>query len=383
MIPRDFITEWRAHAPWVADVQVEQDLVICRALVELFSRPLIARSLAFRGGTALYKLHLRPAARYSEDIDLVQIEAGPIGPVLAEVRAALDAARSAALEAIGRPSHLDVSLRIGGRAAPADEAEGRDQLARALQRPWPPARSVRSRVALVRRRRQRLHVRARRAARHEAPRPLPAEQGSRSLRPRPRARTAVRRYDNDRHVRAAAIRCGAQVIVTTNLRDFPAHALAPYDIEAQHPDSFVLHLLWLDPGAVLRTITGQANSLRNPPCTVAELLDTLESLGLDRLSAATAATGHDLRRLSAPTLRPGPAADRRSRGTPSCPAPVDGAWQAFLLEPRAFTARRSRPRSQAGPWRRPAAAATRRRAPRTPRSRRCRCRARRGTARRA
>ncbi len=91
MIPRDYITEWRASAPWVADVQVEQDLVISRALVELFSRPSVARALAFRGGTALYKLHLRPAARYSEDIDLVQIEAGPIGPVLKEVRAALDA----------------------------------------------------------------------------------------------------------------------------------------------------------------------------------------------------------------------------------------------------------------------------------------------------
>lgn len=86
--------------------------------------------------------------------------------------------------------------------------------------------------------------------------------------------------DNDRHVLAAAIRCGAQVIVTANLRDFPAEALAPYDVEAQHPDSFVLHLLSLDPGAVLRTITGQAASLRNPPCTVAELLDTLESRGL-------------------------------------------------------------------------------------------------------
>jgi predicted nucleotidyltransferase component of viral defense system len=90
VIPRDYITEWRAHAPWVSDLQVEQDLVICRALVALFSRPEVARALAFRGGTALYKLHLRPAARYSEDIDLVQIEAGPIGPVLKEVRAALD-----------------------------------------------------------------------------------------------------------------------------------------------------------------------------------------------------------------------------------------------------------------------------------------------------
>lgn len=76
MIPKDFITEWRAHAPWVSDRQVEQDLVISRALVELFSRPTIANALAFRGGTALYKLHLRPAARYSEDIDLVQTHEG-------------------------------------------------------------------------------------------------------------------------------------------------------------------------------------------------------------------------------------------------------------------------------------------------------------------
>lgn len=86
--------------------------------------------------------------------------------------------------------------------------------------------------------------------------------------------------EKDRHVLAAAIRSGAQVIVTANLRHFPAEALAPYDVEAQHPDSFVLHLLSLDPGTVLRTITGQASSLRNPPCTVAALLDTLESRGL-------------------------------------------------------------------------------------------------------
>jgi hypothetical protein len=86
--------------------------------------------------------------------------------------------------------------------------------------------------------------------------------------------------ENDRHVLAAAIRCGAQVIVTANLRDFPADALARYDVEAQHPDAFVLHLLSLGPGAVLDTITAQANALRNPPCTVAELVDTLESRGL-------------------------------------------------------------------------------------------------------
>lgn len=90
MIPKDFITEWRAHAPWVADRQVEQDLVISRALVELFSRPTIANALAFRGGTALYKLHLRPAARYSEDIDLVQTHEGGIGAVLDAIHEALD-----------------------------------------------------------------------------------------------------------------------------------------------------------------------------------------------------------------------------------------------------------------------------------------------------
>lgn len=89
MIPRDFITEWRERAPWVTDRQVEQDLVIARALVELFSREPIAKGFAFRGGTALYKLHFRPA-RYSEDIDLVQVAPGDIGPLLEEIRAALE-----------------------------------------------------------------------------------------------------------------------------------------------------------------------------------------------------------------------------------------------------------------------------------------------------
>lgn len=90
MIPKDYITEWRKRAPWIHDRQVEQDLVICRALVELFSRDTIADALAFRGGTALYKLYFHPAARYSEDIDLVQTRSGNIGPVLDAIRDALD-----------------------------------------------------------------------------------------------------------------------------------------------------------------------------------------------------------------------------------------------------------------------------------------------------
>ena len=90
MIARDFITEWREQAPWITDAQVEQDLVICRALVEIFGAPALSRRLAFRGGTALYKLYLRPAARYSEDIDLVQIAPEPIGETFDAVRATLD-----------------------------------------------------------------------------------------------------------------------------------------------------------------------------------------------------------------------------------------------------------------------------------------------------
>lgn len=90
MIPKDYITEWREHAPWVQDAQVEQDLVISRALVEIFSVPELEQRLAFRGGTALFKLHLRPAARYSEDIDLVQTTGGPIGDTFDALRAVLD-----------------------------------------------------------------------------------------------------------------------------------------------------------------------------------------------------------------------------------------------------------------------------------------------------
>ena len=71
MIPRDFITEWRNEAPWPSDEQVEQDLIISRAVVEIFNVEEISRRLAWRGGTALHKLYLQPASRYSDDIDLV------------------------------------------------------------------------------------------------------------------------------------------------------------------------------------------------------------------------------------------------------------------------------------------------------------------------
>ncbi len=79
MIPRASITAWRSRAPWLLDEQVEQDLVLSRAMVEIFSDPLLSAELALRGGTALHKLFLVRVRRYSEDIDLVQLNAGPIG----------------------------------------------------------------------------------------------------------------------------------------------------------------------------------------------------------------------------------------------------------------------------------------------------------------
>lgn len=78
MIPKIAITAWRNHVPWPEYDQVEQDLIICRALVELFNDDFLSDHLAFRGGTALHKLYMSPQPRYSEDIDLVQIKAEPI-----------------------------------------------------------------------------------------------------------------------------------------------------------------------------------------------------------------------------------------------------------------------------------------------------------------
>jgi predicted nucleotidyltransferase component of viral defense system len=90
VIPRANITAWRAHAPWPSNEQVEQDLVLSRALVAIFQNPGIAEGAVFRGGTALHKLFLGAPGRYSEDIDLVQWEQGPIGRLVDAIREALD-----------------------------------------------------------------------------------------------------------------------------------------------------------------------------------------------------------------------------------------------------------------------------------------------------
>ncbi len=91
---------------------------------------------------------------------------------------------------------------------------------------------------------------------------------------------------DDRHVLAAAIRSGSQVIVTENVSDFPAELLQTYNIEAQTPDVFVLHLVDLSPTTVFGVLEAQAAALRNPPMTIDQLLDRLAQSGLPRTCAA-------------------------------------------------------------------------------------------------
>ncbi|MCE1164170.1 MAG: nucleotidyl transferase AbiEii/AbiGii toxin family protein [Bacteroidetes bacterium] len=86
MLPKAYIDQWKINSPWQQDEFVEQDLILSRLLVELYSNDIISENLAFRGGTALHKLILKSTHRYSEDLDFVQIKAGEIGKILTEVR---------------------------------------------------------------------------------------------------------------------------------------------------------------------------------------------------------------------------------------------------------------------------------------------------------
>ena len=79
MIPAAFIQEWTAKAPWPESRLVEQDLIMCRAICDVFNSPALAEKIAFRGGTAINKLLFENPLRYSEDIDLVQTQQQPIG----------------------------------------------------------------------------------------------------------------------------------------------------------------------------------------------------------------------------------------------------------------------------------------------------------------
>jgi predicted nucleotidyltransferase component of viral defense system len=90
VIPSAYITQWSQECPWSSPAQVEQDLVLSRALVDIYSDDFLRERLLFRGGTALHKIVLQPAARYSEDLDFVQIREEPIGDTLDRLRLRLN-----------------------------------------------------------------------------------------------------------------------------------------------------------------------------------------------------------------------------------------------------------------------------------------------------
>lgn len=93
---------------------------------------------------------------------------------------------------------------------------------------------------------------------------------------------------DDCHVLAAAIRCGASVIVTFNQKDFPANVLASYGVESQHPDEFIENLFDLDAAAVVAAAQRQRSQLKNPPIDVDRYLEILFRQGLVQTTKALA-----------------------------------------------------------------------------------------------
>ncbi len=93
---------------------------------------------------------------------------------------------------------------------------------------------------------------------------------------------------DDRHVMAAAIHCGATVIVTANLRDFPNDVLSFHGIEAQHPDAFLLSLFNAAPHEVIAALRELRCDLKNPPMTPAALLAAMSRQGLSASADALA-----------------------------------------------------------------------------------------------
>jgi predicted nucleotidyltransferase component of viral defense system len=106
LIPNAYIQAWSIQAPWPDARQVEQDLIISRALCDLFNAPALQGKIAFRGGTAINKLLFKHPLRYSEDIDLVQTQAEPIGPMVDAIRSTLSWLGKCNREQAGHSMHL-------------------------------------------------------------------------------------------------------------------------------------------------------------------------------------------------------------------------------------------------------------------------------------
>src|SRR3954469_12266715 len=107
MTRRDVIAH-QSVVPWPSQIQVEQDLLLCRAMVALFDDSFLQKQIAMRGGTLLHKIHLAPPSRYSEDIDLVVVGERPEGHIRKALHRVLDAL-------LGTPQHAvwgDLRLAI-------------------------------------------------------------------------------------------------------------------------------------------------------------------------------------------------------------------------------------------------------------------------------
>lgn len=133
MIPTAFLQDWSTKAPWPDLRQTEQELVICRALCDLFNATALRDKLAFRGGTAIHKLLFKQPLRYSEDIDLMQIQPEPIGATVDAVRNTLSWLGKCSREQAGH------SMRLTEDVAPMLPASMRwsdEDAIQAFERVW-------------------------------------------------------------------------------------------------------------------------------------------------------------------------------------------------------------------------------------------------------
>jgi len=101
MIPYNAITAWSVSHPWATREQIEQDMLLSKAICDIFSNEKLAGELIFRGGTALNKLILKEPYRYSEDLDFVRTSTGGIGEIMKE------------LTILGKATGYQVKTRIG------------------------------------------------------------------------------------------------------------------------------------------------------------------------------------------------------------------------------------------------------------------------------
>ncbi|MDE0854879.1 MAG: nucleotidyl transferase AbiEii/AbiGii toxin family protein [Nevskia sp.] len=126
MMQQAHLTFWQGHAPWPKRSQIEQDLRLSRGVAAIFADSVLREHLAMRGGTVLHKAHLAPAARYSEDIDLVLVKTmdtqtleqhlrRALTPVLGTPSDSIFADAWLAIRNVARPSRI---LRISFKFVP-------------------------------------------------------------------------------------------------------------------------------------------------------------------------------------------------------------------------------------------------------------------------